>query len=121
MCFDSGVFVQVGVYVDTDGEFTWGGHHLSREHLSVLSATRATYNNRISLLDALVASAVSSAYDPQRRLFVVFLFGNQEVSPLAQARVQRVNDDLARLTLASKIRVLRWLVSIMNLYELYIN
>jgi hypothetical protein len=113
--------VQVVVYVDTDGEFTWGGHHLSREHLSVLRATRATFNGRISFLTALDANAVSSVYAPQHRLFVVCVVGNQPVSPLVRARVQRVNDELARLPLAGKIRVLRWLVCIRNLYELYVD
>jgi hypothetical protein len=92
---------------------------MSRDQLLVLNACRVAYNHRFTLMNRRDAVEASGRYSDEQRLLVLCFTGNRRVSIVSRDRLRCLNDEIARLSLACKIKLLKWLVAWRALYDLY--
>jgi hypothetical protein len=92
---------------------------MSRSQLMMLNACRVAYDRHFTYINRRDAEEASSRYSDEQRLLVLCFTGNRRVSIVSRDRLRSLNDEIARLSLACKIKLLKWLMAWRALYDLY--
>jgi hypothetical protein len=92
---------------------------MSRSQLMMLNACRVAYDHHLTCINRRDAGEASGRYTDEQRLLVLCFTGNRRVSIVSRDRLRSLNDEIARLSLACKVKLVKWLVAWRALYDLY--